>query len=241
MAPPTIHTLGPCSIRHTQSLVAPPFFDSAGLANGALSCWDATGDAAIAFTHAPELTAHFPVFTLTRLHSVLEAALLVCIISLAWGCGGVHKLLLGGHIIEAGTHARVEEVGDVIAAAGGPDERVGLHGNVGSHEFGGLLTAHPACIANTIMIHPKRVSNLMCNGKSSGKANVFIDAAASLWLTHTSNRCQTKSSTGFVLVDADVISGDENCCIMVSDSIVRYGISMTVPVQDRLLPLAEAV
>lgn len=49
----------------------------------------------------------------------------------------------------------LEEVGDVIAAAGRPDEGVSLHGDVGSHEFSGLLTAHPTCIANTIMIHPK--------------------------------------------------------------------------------------
>lgn len=49
----------------------------------------------------------------------------------------------------------LEEVGDVIAAAGRPDEGVSLHGDVGSHEFSSLLTAHPTCIANTIMIHPK--------------------------------------------------------------------------------------
>ncbi len=49
----------------------------------------------------------------------------------------------------------LEEVGDVIAAAGRPDEGVSLHGDVGSHEFNVLLTAHPTCIANTIMIHPK--------------------------------------------------------------------------------------
>lgn len=36
-----------------------PFFDGAGLTDGALGCWDATGDAAIPFTHAPKLTAHF--------------------------------------------------------------------------------------------------------------------------------------------------------------------------------------
>lgn len=49
----------------------------------------------------------------------------------------------------------LEEAGDVIAAAGRPDEGVSLYGDVGSHEFSGLLTAHPTCIANTIMIHPK--------------------------------------------------------------------------------------
>lgn len=36
-----------------------PFFDGAGLTDGALGCWDTTGDAAIPFTHAPKLTAHF--------------------------------------------------------------------------------------------------------------------------------------------------------------------------------------
>ncbi len=36
-----------------------------------------------------------------------------------------------------------------------------------------------------------RVSYLMCNGESSRQTNVFIDATASLWLTHTANRCQT--------------------------------------------------
>jgi len=36
-----------------------PFFDGAGLADGAFGCWDTTGDAAIPFTHAPKLTAHF--------------------------------------------------------------------------------------------------------------------------------------------------------------------------------------
>ncbi len=36
-----------------------------------------------------------------------------------------------------------------------------------------------------------RVSYLVCNGESSRQTNVFIDATASLWLTHTANRCQT--------------------------------------------------
>lgn len=49
----------------------------------------------------------------------------------------------------------LKEVGDVVAAAGRPDEGVSLHGDVGSHKFSGLLTANPTRIANTIMIHPK--------------------------------------------------------------------------------------
>lgn len=52
-----------------------------------------------------EEVSRYPVFTLPRLHSVLEAALLVCIVGLAGGRGGVHKLLLGGDVVEAGTHA----------------------------------------------------------------------------------------------------------------------------------------
>jgi len=51
----------------------------------------------------------YPVFTLTRLHSVLETALLVCIIGLARGCGGVNKFLFGGNIVQAGTHARAKK------------------------------------------------------------------------------------------------------------------------------------
>lgn len=54
----------------------------------------------------------------------------------------------------------LEEVGDVIAATGRPDEGVGLHGDVGGHEFCGLLTAHSTRIANTIVIHSEPVKKM---------------------------------------------------------------------------------
>lgn len=44
------------------------------------------------------------VFTLPRSDAVLEAALFVCVVGLTRCCGGVHKLLLGGDVVQAGAH-----------------------------------------------------------------------------------------------------------------------------------------
>lgn len=49
----------------------------------------------------------------------------------------------------------LQEAGDVITAAGGPDERVGLHGDVVSHQLGSLLTARPTGVPHSVMVHPK--------------------------------------------------------------------------------------
>lgn len=49
----------------------------------------------------------------------------------------------------------LQEVGDVVSAAGGPDERVGLHGDVCSHQLGCLLTAGATGVAHSVMVHPK--------------------------------------------------------------------------------------
>lgn len=49
----------------------------------------------------------------------------------------------------------LQETGDVIPAAGRPDEGVGLHGDVVSHQLGGLLAAWPTGVPHTIVVHPK--------------------------------------------------------------------------------------
>jgi len=49
----------------------------------------------------------------------------------------------------------LQEAGDVIAAAGGPDEGVGLHGDVVGHQLGGLLAARPTGVAHAVVVHPK--------------------------------------------------------------------------------------
>lgn len=49
----------------------------------------------------------------------------------------------------------LQEVGDVIAAAGGPDEGVGLHGDVGGHQLGRLLAARAASVPHAVVVHPE--------------------------------------------------------------------------------------
>ena len=46
----------------------------------------------------------------------------------------------------------LQEVGDVVSAAGGPDEGVGLHGDVCSHQLGCLLTAGATAVAHSVMV-----------------------------------------------------------------------------------------
>lgn len=49
----------------------------------------------------------------------------------------------------------LQEAGDVIPAACGPYKRVGLHGDVSSHELGRFLPTGATAVANSIMIHAK--------------------------------------------------------------------------------------
>lgn len=49
----------------------------------------------------------------------------------------------------------LQEAGDVIPAARGPYKRVGLHGDVSSHELGRFLPTGAAAVADPIMIHAK--------------------------------------------------------------------------------------
>lgn len=49
----------------------------------------------------------------------------------------------------------LQEAGDVIPAARGPHKRVGLHGDVSSHELGRFLPTGATAVANPIMIHAK--------------------------------------------------------------------------------------
>lgn len=49
----------------------------------------------------------------------------------------------------------LQEAGDVIPAARGPDKRVGLHGDVSSHELGRFLPTGAAAVADPIVIHAK--------------------------------------------------------------------------------------
>lgn len=49
----------------------------------------------------------------------------------------------------------LQEAGDVIPAAGRPDEGVGLHGDVVGHQLGGLLAEGPAGVPHAVMVHPK--------------------------------------------------------------------------------------
>ena len=51
----------------------------------------------------------YPVFTLTRFDSMLEAALLIRVIGLARGHGWVHKVLSGGPVVQAEPQARAVE------------------------------------------------------------------------------------------------------------------------------------
>ena len=51
----------------------------------------------------------YPVFTLTRFDSMLEAALLICVIGLARGHSWVHEVLSGGPVVQAEPQARAVE------------------------------------------------------------------------------------------------------------------------------------
>ena len=67
------------------------------------------------------------------------------------------KLLIGNVRVVADIWLAdlLQEAGDVIPTAGGPDERICLHGDVVSHQLGGLLAAGPTGVPHTVMIHPK--------------------------------------------------------------------------------------
>lgn len=52
-------------------------------------------------------------------------------------------------------HSLLQEAGDVIPAARGPYERVGLHGDVSSHELGRFLPAGATAVADPVVIHAK--------------------------------------------------------------------------------------
>lgn len=119
---------------------------------------------------------------------------------------------VGGH---AGTSS-LQKAGDVVAAAGRPHKRVGLHGDVGGHELGRVLATGPTAVPHTVVVHAKpgesslvssttraeepapapphpavspasRVSNLMGDGEGSGQANILVDAATSLPLAHAAH------------------------------------------------------
>lgn len=49
----------------------------------------------------------------------------------------------------------LQETGDVIPAAGGPNEWVRLHGDVIGHQLGGLLAAGSTSVPHAVMVHPK--------------------------------------------------------------------------------------
>lgn len=49
----------------------------------------------------------------------------------------------------------LQEAGDVIPAARGPHERVGLHGDVSSHQLGRLLPPRAAAVADAVVVHSK--------------------------------------------------------------------------------------
>lgn len=49
----------------------------------------------------------------------------------------------------------LQEAGDVVPAAGGPDEGVGLHGDVVGHQLGGLLAQRPTGVPHAVVVHSK--------------------------------------------------------------------------------------
>lgn len=49
----------------------------------------------------------------------------------------------------------LQEAGDVVPAAGRPDEGVGLHGDVVGHQLGRLLAERPAGVPHAVMVHSK--------------------------------------------------------------------------------------
>lgn len=49
----------------------------------------------------------------------------------------------------------LEKAGDVVFAAGGPGEGVGVGCDVGGHQFGRLVAFGTAGIPNPVVVHPK--------------------------------------------------------------------------------------
>lgn len=67
-----------------------------------------------------EEKGEYPVFTLARLHPVLEAALLVRVVGLAGSRGRVDELLPGGRVVQADPHSRADkEKGTPLTTLGG--------------------------------------------------------------------------------------------------------------------------
>ena len=114
----------------------------------------------------------------------------------------------------------LQKAGDVVAATGGPHERVGLHGDVSRHELCWVLATGPAAVAHAVVVHAKpgdraseqlhqvpgdtpcsscplppvspasRVSDLVGDGERRGQADIFVNATASLSLAHAAHRGQ---------------------------------------------------
>lgn len=103
------------------------------------------------------------------------------------------------------------------------------------------MTFRPTRISNSIMVHTKIVTNLMCNGKGRPQANVFINAAAPFRLAHSSHRGQAQCSTGLIFISADVISSNKNCIIVVGNPIFWNGVSITLVGENGFLPFTEAI
>lgn len=118
---------------------------------------------------------------------MLEAALLICVIGLARGHSWVHEVLSGGPVVQAEPQARVQKAGDVVTATGRPHERVGLHGDVSRHELRWVLATGPAAVAHAVVVHAKRVSDLVGDGERRGQADIFVNATASLSLAHAAH------------------------------------------------------
>lgn len=54
---------------------------------------------------------------------------------------------------QGGVGSLLQEAGDVIPAAGGPHERVCLHGDVSSHQLGRLLPPRATAVAHPVVVH----------------------------------------------------------------------------------------
>lgn len=66
----------------------------------------------------------------------------------------------------------LEKAGDVVFAAGGPGERVGVGGDVGGHQLGRLVAFGAAGVPDPVVVHPKTATHKIKSLGPYGEAEV---------------------------------------------------------------------
>lgn len=124
----------------------------------------------------------------------------------------------------------LQEAGDVIPAARGPHERVGLHGDVSSHQLGRLLPPRAAAVADAVVVHAKPGNR---SGTEGGGGQPGFDADASGFRLLRFSRVCNPAVLRWVTPNCTQSAG---CC---SPTLVRQSNSSPgLKIKDTSLPQA---